>query len=158
MKKYSKKMLIILSINIYSICAFTQTIPKDANLMKVKGISFLQVCNLLLDSGYIIEKKDNELQTVKTEIKEYAKSFNGAFYLQIRVKDSIAFIRAYFTAPWWDPFTRAANKTDRLWTNELACYTTNNKGKFRNTLYSYPFVQMIELFKGVCNNCEYIKE
>lgn len=157
-KSSLRNCLLLMIFNLLTFCASSQTITQNANLIKVKGVSYIQVCNLLLDSGYVIEKKDNELQTIKTEIKEYKKSFNGAYYLQIRIKDSVAYIRGYFTAPWWDPFTRAANKADPLWKNELAIYTTNKKGKLRDTLYSYPFLKMIELAMGLGKDIDYINE
>lgn len=151
-------MLKILFILMFPFSLKAQTVPNGANLIKVKSVAFIQICNFLLDSGYTIEKKDDELQTIKTEMKEYEKSFNGAFYIQIRIKDSVAFIRGYFTAPWWDPFTSASKKTDPLFKNDLAVYSSNKKGKFRNNLSSYPFMRMIELFKGLNTDIEYIKE
>ena len=52
---------------------------KSSNVIKliVKNVGFNQVCNALLDSGYTIDKKDNDLQTVKTELKSYLMETNS---------------------------------------------------------------------------------
>ena len=57
------------------------------------------MCNALLDSGYVIDKKDNDLQTVRTEVKDYPKYWNASYIINIRVKDSTAYITGTFTAP-----------------------------------------------------------
>ena len=73
---------------------YSQNILPDANTIIVKNVGFNQVCNALLDSGYKIEKKDADLQTVRTEAKQYPKYWNATYTVDIRVKDSTAFITA----------------------------------------------------------------
>lgn len=65
--------------------------PKNSNLILVKGVTFNQVLNILLDKGYFIDKKENDIQTAKTEPKQMG---NGVwnYFVQIRVRDSTAFI------------------------------------------------------------------
>lgn len=153
------KKLFIIAIVLISACgeAFAQDIPNKSNLIKVKGVSFVQVCNVLLDSGYIIEKKDAELQTATTEMREYVKSYNAAFRMQIRVKDSVVYLYATFTAPWWDPFTKNASKSDPLWKDTRLIYATDKKGRHRsNTLYYYPFNKMMAIAKALGGEVEYL--
>lgn len=117
------------------------TIPQKSNTILIKGVTFQEVCNKLLDSGYVIEKKDNDLQTIRTEFKEYPKSYNAAYKISVRVKDSIAFMTVNFTAPYDQWLTKAANKIDPLWNNERSYYQENKKGKvYSKNIYVQPFL------------------
>lgn len=95
------KNLIILLISLLS-CVAIQAQQKGDNTIVVKGVSFIQVQNVLLDLGYTIFKKDNDLQTVTTSFKPIGKP--NAFFakdasmyeVNIRVVDSVAFISARF--------------------------------------------------------------
>jgi hypothetical protein len=71
---------------------YSQSILKDANVIIVKGVDFKEVCNALLDSGYTIDKKDNDLQTASTEAKSYPKYWDLKYVVNIRIKDSSAYI------------------------------------------------------------------
>lgn len=101
--------------------------PKDAKTIIVKNVTFTEVCSQLLDKGYAIEKKDDQLQTVRTEPKKYT-TWNAAYVINIRVKDSTAFITATFTAPYENPLTSNAAKQEPLWNNEPVYNRTNKKG------------------------------
>ncbi|HEY0750045.1 MAG TPA: hypothetical protein VGD26_02750, partial [Chitinophagaceae bacterium] len=46
-----------------------EKIPKNANAIEVKGVSFRQVADGLLDAGYTLERTDSSFQTIKTEFK-----------------------------------------------------------------------------------------
>lgn len=108
-----------------------QSIPKDANVIVVKKVGFLEVCNALLDSGYTISKKDNELQTVSTESKNYPKLWNATYKINIRVKDSTAYISGTVTAP----------PGGGLYVNEPLFNHTNRKGvTFPKSMFGYPFL------------------
>jgi hypothetical protein len=72
--------------------AFTFAQPKNAKTIIVKHATFLQVCGAILDNGYTIDKKDNDLQTVRTEYREYDKLWNMTYCINVRVKDSTAYI------------------------------------------------------------------
>jgi hypothetical protein len=65
---------------------------KNDNTIIVKGVSFEQVVNALLDSGYHIEKMDKEYRTIKTEYRELCDNCLPQLYFDIRVKDSTATI------------------------------------------------------------------
>lgn len=93
---------------------------KGDNTIVVKGVGFLQVCNALLDAGYTIEKKDNELQTAKTELRLYPKLWNAYYSIQIRIKDSAALITGSITGP---------QKTGGIFKDDPIEYLTNKKGK-----------------------------
>ena len=45
----------------FTLKTIAQEIPKNANVILVKGVSFKDVCNRLLDSGYSMQTKDNYL-------------------------------------------------------------------------------------------------
>lgn len=90
-------------------------IPKEVNTIIIKGVGFNQVCNALLDSGYAIQKKDNELFTVRTEKKEFPRYWSASYVVDIRIKDSIAYITATI-------FSSIVN-------NEKAFYHTNSRGR-----------------------------
>jgi len=150
------KQLLAIFFVIGSIDSMGQSIPNKANLIKVKGVTFSQVCNTLLDSGYVIEKKDDQLQTVTTEMREYTKSFNAAYRLIIRVKDSVAIIYSTFSAPWWDPFTKNAAKTDRLWDNTRSFVIVDKKGKAKlNQMNAYPFERMMRIGRALGSDMEF---
>jgi hypothetical protein len=102
-----------------SLFSFSQNIPKDVNVISVRGVKFIDVCNALLDSGYTIEKKDNDLQTAQTGIKEYPRYWNATYVFHVRVKDSILYLSATFTAP----------PHGELFSNEPAGNRLNKKGK-----------------------------
>lgn len=152
-------MRLIIAFLLLAGTAAAQTIPNKANLVKVKGVTFAQVCNVLLDSGYVIEKKDAELQTAITEMREYKNSYNAAFKIRIRVKDSVATMTAYFTAPWSDPFTKNIAKTDRLWQDVQAFAVVDKKGNIKkNQLNIYPFMRLMGIAKALGGEVEYLRE
>lgn len=110
--------------------------PKGAKTIIVKGVGFFEICNALLDSGYVIEKKDNELQTAVTELRVYPRYFNAYYKINIRVKDSTAYISGSFTGP---------GKTGGLFKDEPIENMINKKGKVLKTSISgYPFSLLYE--------------
>lgn len=141
-----KYALLLLVMPLMSMAQPEPLPPKKANVIMVKGVSFMQACNVLLDQGFLIAKKDNDLQTVDTEAKEYSKSWNAAYIVHIRIKDSTAIITGNYFAPWWDPFTKNAVKTDRLWDNMPIWNQTNRKGLTNEKgLQGYAFLQLDKL-------------
>jgi hypothetical protein len=150
------KGTLLFTLVIISTFSMAQLAPKKANTILVKGVSFLQACNVLLDQGYRIAKKDVDLQTVETEPREYDKSYNAAFVLHIRVKDSVAIITGNYFAPWWDPFTKNAVTTDRLWDNAPIWNQTNRKGDTNEKgMQGYAFSQMSKFAKALGNDISY---
>ena len=122
------KVLLILAASLIAISTLGQTQPKRAKIIPttsgissippnattiiVTGVSFIQVCNALLENGYNIEKKDNDFQTVQTELKH-------TWRMHVRVKDSAAFITGTATSlPYYEnePVSKGGGKdsyTDR---------------------------------------------
>lgn len=90
------KILYVLTLTFLYLSGQGQ-IPKGTNTIAVDGVGYMEVCKALLDSGYLIGYKDNDLQTAKTEPRDYPKYWDGKFVINVRVKDSIA----YFTARFW---------------------------------------------------------
>lgn len=81
------------------VALFQQSIPKKANTIEVKGVSFKEVANGLLDAGYSFEKVDSNFQTIKTEFKEgTGKNKWMKLRLITRVKDSTVII----TGEWYN--------------------------------------------------------
>ena len=102
----------------------------------------MQVCNTLLDSGYIIEKKDNELQTARTEVREYPYLWNATYYINVRVKDSVAYISSYFWGP--DGFSQSS-------------YLTNKAGKPQvKHLYVIPFLLIKRIAESFNKELDYL--
>jgi len=136
---------LILSLSI--VTSYSQ-IHKNCKTIIVKHVGFLEVCNMLLDKNYKIEKKDNELQTVETTQTEYIKSFNATFIIEVRVKDSTAYITGNFTAPpggglaYKEPIYNVVDK--------------NGVTKVK-TLSGYPFSKLVEFAKAFNKEVEFIK-
>lgn len=72
-----------------------QDIPKRANLIKVKPVSFRSVANTLLDAGYTFKAIDSNYNTITTNPKHYSRKVGGIVQFNIRVKDSTATITGY---------------------------------------------------------------
>lgn len=83
-----------------------QEIPKKATAIVVKGVSFDQVLNGLVDQNYFIDKKDDALKTVVTIARHIDQSSTEIFkdntkrlikvIFYIRVRDSVANISGQF--------------------------------------------------------------
>jgi hypothetical protein len=70
--------------------AMSQEPPKGSNEIIVKGISYQDALQHLMDLGYIIDKHDAELGQITTAPKADKNGYSRIF--AIRVKDSTAFI------------------------------------------------------------------
>ncbi len=119
----------------------------DANVIVVKRITFLEFCNALLDSGWTIDKKDNDLQTVRTEPKDYPKYWNGKYLITARVKDSIVYISGFFTLGGGEIFK-----------GEPVSNQTNKNGKtYPKSAYSYPFLLINQFALSFKKEVSYLK-
>lgn len=89
-------MRILYLVAIIFISVNTMAQSKGDNTITVKGVGFMQVCNALLDSGYLVKKKDNDLQTAETDFKNgTGKASLFKYKLLVRVKDSTATITGH---------------------------------------------------------------
>lgn len=149
------RLLFLLLLPVFS----QAQIPNKANTIVVKGVTFDEVCSALLDKGYFIEKKNEGLGTVKTEIRVYPKRYNAAYIVNVRIKDSAAYFSGTFTAPYEQPFTSAASKMEPLWNNDPVVATVNKKGELNaKSLQGYPFSLIDELAKSFGRPVEYLKQ
>lgn len=122
--------------------AFAQ-IPKHAKIILVKDVSFLEVCSALLDNGYTIQTKDNDLQTARTEEKQYPKYWNARYTINVRVKDSVAYFSGTFSAV-------------NLFKNEPIEYLTNKKGEpHSKSLVTYPFLLLNDVALSLQKDVSY---
>lgn len=93
-KSDQMKMLLIVAL-LLNIACVGQQAPKGTNTIKVKGVSFRQVANALLDAGYSFKSIDSNYNILTTEPKSYSRKADGMVQLNIRVKDSVVMITGY---------------------------------------------------------------
>jgi len=142
-----KNLLFILFL-IHSV-TIGQIIPADVNTIVVKNVTFTEICNALLDSGYTIERKDSELQTARTEARQYPKYWNATYKVNVRVKDSAAYISATFTAP----------PEGGLFKDEIVTNQTTKKGvTFKKGMWGYIFLLLNDFALGFKKEVSYIKK
>lgn len=118
-------------------------IPKNTNVISVKGVGYDQILERLLDSGYVIERRYNDLQTVKTEPKQYPRYWDGKYVINIRVKDSVAFITGTFSA-------------GNLFKDEPVSYVWKNLS--RKSMVGVPFYIIDNFAKSFNKPVEYLKQ
>lgn len=90
-----KYTLILLLLPVFSLAQ----IPVKSNAIKVNGVGFMEACTRLLDMGYLIDKKDNDLMTAQTTYKHYVNSYNAEHKIFIRVVDSVLTVSGLCRAP-----------------------------------------------------------
>lgn len=148
------KLLLILLL-ISSSMGYSQ-IPPKANVIVVKGVSFRDVCTALLDAGYRIETRDIDLQTAKTENKVYPSTWNAAYRIHVRMKDSIVYLSGSYTAPYAN--NGLTNKTtDPMFKDDPAYNLTNRKGETKKTnLPSIPFLEIQKFALSFNKPVEYL--
>ena len=119
--------------------AHAQIIPCSTTTITVKGATFSQICNSLLDSGYVIDKKDSDLRTVSTQPRAYPSRFNATYVIGVRVKDSVAYFKTTFNAPSDGSIVR----------NEPVIYKCKKNGKPIDNIFTYPFRIVDSFVKGL---------
>jgi len=138
-----KKLFLLIMLS--PLFVHSQDIPKNANTIIIKGVSFEQVVNNLLDSGFKIDKIDKEYHTVKTEYRKVCTDCVPELYLDVRVKDSIATITGKWksTANLFFPATTNENayifeiKNERDKVPKRCFAIMNNFAKALNSQISY---------------------
>lgn len=121
-------VVLTLSFLSFNVCK-SQEILSNANTIVLHNTSFKEICNALLDFNYLIEKKDNDLETVRTEPVKFKKYWNATYVIYVRVKDSTAYITGIVTA------------ADGGLVKDMPIYNhTNKRGEpYPKSLYGYPF-------------------
>ena len=114
----------------------------EANIIYVHNSDFKKVCNAVLDAGFTIDKKDNELQTIET--KE-PKDNVWIPILFIRIKDSITIIKPKY-------YTHIGN----MWGD--GTYKQNKKGKPRQNAIVHAFLQAYKVARLIGGQIECKKE
>ena len=143
------KLIILLLLLSCHLISFSQDIPNGVNTIAVKGLKFIDVCNKSLDSGYTIEKKDNDLQTAQTDVRFYPKYWNASYVFYIRVKDSITYLSATFTAP----------PDSKILLNEPVINHLNKKGKvLSKSLDVYVFLLLNKFALSFHKEISYLKK
>jgi hypothetical protein len=77
---------------LFQFIVYSQIIPKNADAITVKDVTFDQVVNSLLDSGYVMEKIDKDFHTLTTDYRKLCKDCLPEITFNVRVKDSVATI------------------------------------------------------------------
>lgn len=152
-----KISLLILSFIPFNFLIIGQEIPKNTNLITVRGITFMKALNTLLDLEYEIDKKDIELQTASTKMILY--HLDHGFRLTIRVVDSVVYIKGFSTWPYKNLIPGLRNDHSTLYEDKRVYYETNRKGKFKaKSSIGYVFKQMQILALKLGGETAYIKQ
>lgn len=113
--------------------SLAQPIPRNANTIVVRGISFAEACGRLLELGYSIESKDNDLMTARTERRLFPDKYNAEYAINIRVADTALYISGTLNAP----------PGGALFKNEPIVAVLNRKGELSyRDLWGYAFSLM----------------
>lgn len=131
--------LILLTAILFATSVKGQDIPCGANTIIAHDVTFNAVCTSLLDSGYIIDKRDSEIQTVSTQPRAYPKRFSATYVINIRLKDSAAYFTVTFTAP----------KDGSIVRNEPSMYKCKKNGKPIDNIFTYPFTLVNSFVQGL---------
>jgi hypothetical protein len=128
-------------------------IPGNAKIITVKGVSFTEACNQLLDKGYTIESKDERLQTARTTARIYPKHWNASYRISVRIKDSAAIITSTYSSP------PESNSTAELWASNVPVYyDVSKKGKpYPKSMPGYAFGLVNEFALSFGKSVEYSK-
>lgn len=87
------KIFLLIDLILILACIKSVAQEKKDNTIIVKNVSFEVVCKQLVDKGFILEVAKEDYGQVKTG--EYPYSNIGKMYLQIKYKDSTAFIQCF---------------------------------------------------------------
>lgn len=135
----------------------SQSIPPKANTIVVHGVTFQEVCMRLLDSGYVIEKKDSDLQTIVTQPRKYPYKFNAGYVIYARVKDSAAVIYATYFVPYTKSLlVNLPGGNDPILKDERAVNIVDKKGRTKERdLDAIPYLQINTLALSFGKPVEY---
>lgn len=142
------KLFLSLLFSLLTFYSFSQP-QKGTNTIIIHKVGFIEMCTALLDAGFIIAKKDNDLQTINTEYKTYPKMWDGAYSMYVRIKDSTAFITGKFNAP--------SDGKGLFKDEEISC-TMNKKGELTTTIMGYGFIQINNFAIGLKKEISYLKK
>jgi hypothetical protein len=84
--------ILFILILIVPLVSSSQTFEKGTNVIKIKGVSFQEVLQHLVDVGYSFKKVDSNYHYVITEFKDVNK-YTFTIQYDVRWKDSIATVK-----------------------------------------------------------------
>lgn len=87
------KLLILLLFA--PIISFSQ-VPDGTNCLQIKGVTFEQAVQKLLDNGYALDKLDKDFKTAKSEWKKLCNDCVQDMNIYLRYKDGSVFITGTF--------------------------------------------------------------
>jgi hypothetical protein len=136
--------ILLIVLILFSKQSFAQ--KRGDNVIIVKNVSYETACKTLLNEGFIIDKRDAELQTVKTEPKSTKGFWLFVIVVNIRIVDSSARITTTFTMG------------DFL-INEPLGYPATKGGKYQGKSASAQGWEVVDgLARKMGSEIEYIKE
>lgn len=127
-----KAIWVVLFITIWS-CANAQDIPKGMNIIVVGGTCFDSVVAKVLDNGFFFQTKDTVTKSLTTQPKYWSGGMGGNVIINIRVKDSTAYISGLY------------NVNAKLGNIDLRDYTPVLSAKSKGMFRSLPFEEMNKL-------------
>lgn len=151
-----KKLLFLF----FPISVLAQEIPPKAKVIVIKNMGYQQVLDALLTKGYEIESRDAELKTVRTGAIVYPRYWNGAYKINVRVKDSVAYFSGIYLCPYETQLTSllvGVKLNEAKWDNNHFIYNrTNKKGQPQvKSMEGYPFWLMNDFVKTLSTEIEY---
>jgi hypothetical protein len=151
------KIYLVASLIIFNFFTASAQIPPKAKNIIVKNMSYAEVLSTLLDKGYTIESRDAELQTAVTTPIVYPRYWNGAYKIQVRVKDSAAYFSGVYQCPYETQFTSLLLKQPVQKGNwESVFNRTNKKGEpQKKSMDGYPFHLIDEFVKTLGKEVSY---
>lgn len=86
-----RPLLTVVLIFMYS-ALFSQDINQGINTITVKGVTFKQVADRLVSSGYVIGRMDSKSKTIQTAYSKYTKTGSANLSIRVKMRDSVAVI------------------------------------------------------------------
>jgi len=115
----STQPIIFFLVLVFSTQAIAQT--RGDNIIIAKNVSFKTACEVLMNEGFVIDKKDNDLLTVKTEPKMTKGVWLTTIIVYVRIVDSSARINTTFTLE------------NTILKDEPLGYPATKKGRFQSS-------------------------
>lgn len=113
-------------------CSMCNGQQKKDNTITIKGVTFFEAVERLMDAGFTIEKSDSVFKTIRTDWKtgKGKTEWMKERYL-IRIKDSTAFLTGHWYNTMFvgipvfgrtDTPETAADQIEYTWGNNKACF------------------------------------
>ena len=120
-------------------------IPENAKVIYINNSDFKSACNAILDQGFTIDKKDNELQfaeTIHPGLNEALPEWKPI--ITLRIKDGRTILRAKIFSSVYKDYIEAFNRS-------------NKNGKPQKNAYVYAFMMCYKIAKSLGNEITFSK-